>query len=317
MSRHPSKTRAYKEITVQQLRSFSETARLGSFTAAAASLGLASPTVLQQVRALERDLGERLLDPHGRGCRLTEAGQLMADLAGPLVSGVATLKRRFHEALANQAPQLVMAATPRILAEDLPECVAEFRRRNPDVRLSLKDMLIKEIFAVVEAGEVDVGLVHGRDPDLPLLNPRLEFEPVYEVDIALITPPDHPLARRRQVRPRDLRGYPLVNSVHPMLDLTLEAVLGKAGVLEAQPPLVEATFTSTTCRYVEMGFGVGLIFVPRGRQVHPGFHVRVMSRDFGRTVIYQVHRKGVPPFQSVAAFLDIVKDRLRHATGER
>ena len=88
--------------------------------------------------------------------------------------------------------------------------------------------------------------------------------------------------------------------------------VGKAGVLEAQPPLVEATFTSTTCRYVEMGFGIGLIFVPRGRQVHPGFHVRVMSRDFGRTVIYQVHRKGVPPFQSVIAFLDIGKDRLRH-----
>jgi DNA-binding transcriptional LysR family regulator len=317
MSRQPSKTRAYKETTVQQLRSFSETARLGSFSAAAASLGLASPTVLQQVRALERDLGERLIEPHGRGCRLTDAGRLLADLAGPLVAGVATLKRRFHEARANQAPQLVMAATPRILAEDLPECVAEFRSRHPDVRISLRDMLIREIFAVVEAGEVDVGLIHGQDPDLPQLNPRLDFEPVYDVDIALVTPHDHPLARRRHVRPRDLRGYPLVNSVHPMLDLTVAAVLGKAGVLEAQPPLVEATFTSTTCRYVEMGFGIGLIFVPRGRHVHPGLHVHVMSRYFGRTVIYQVRRKGVPPFQSVVAFLDIVKDRLRPASDGR
>src|SRR5437588_7871544 len=49
--------RAYKEITLQQLRSFCETVRLGSLTAAADSLGLARPTVWKQVHALEHHLG--------------------------------------------------------------------------------------------------------------------------------------------------------------------------------------------------------------------------------------------------------------------
>jgi DNA-binding transcriptional LysR family regulator len=317
MSRHPAKGRAYKDTTAQQLRSFYETARLGSFAAAADCLGLANPTVWQQVRALERDFGAHLLEPHGRGCHLTEDGRLLADLIGPLVSGIATLKRRFLEARAQLAPQLVLAATPRILAEDLPECVAEFRRHYPDVRLFLKDLLDDAILALIDAGGADAGLLHGRGPDIVRLNPRLEFEPVYDVDIALITPLDHPLARRRRVRPSDLRDYPLVNGLHAMPDLSVTAVLDKAGVLQPQSHLVEATFTSTVCRYVEMGFGIGLIFVPRGRKVHPRLHECIMSRYFGRTVIYQVRRKGAPPFQSATAFMDVVKDRMRPIDKER
>ena len=69
MARLSAKSRVYKDTTAQQLRSFHETARLGSFSAAAKSLGLANPTVWQQVRALELDFGEPLLEPRGRGCR--------------------------------------------------------------------------------------------------------------------------------------------------------------------------------------------------------------------------------------------------------
>ena len=83
MGRLSAKSRVYKDTTAQQLRSFHETARLGSFSAAAKSLGLANPTVWQQVRALELDFGEPLLEPRGRGCHLTEAGRLLADLIGP------------------------------------------------------------------------------------------------------------------------------------------------------------------------------------------------------------------------------------------
>ena len=67
MSRHPAKTRAYKDSTAQQLRSFCETARSGSISGAAARLGLATPTVWHQVRALEREFGEPLFESHGRG----------------------------------------------------------------------------------------------------------------------------------------------------------------------------------------------------------------------------------------------------------
>src|SRR5438093_154847 len=137
MERHPAKTRAYKDSTAQQLRSFCETARLGSISAAATRLGLANPTVWHQVRALEREFGEPLFEAHGRGSRLTEAGQLLADLTSPLVAGLAMVKQRYQEARARQMTRLTVATTPRILLEDLPECALEFRSRYPKAPLTL------------------------------------------------------------------------------------------------------------------------------------------------------------------------------------
>ena len=98
MSQRRAKGRAYKDTTFQQLRSFYETARLGSLSAAAASLGMAQPTVSQQVHALERQLGDQLVEPFGRGSRLTEAGRLLAELIGPAVLSISSLKQAYHEA---------------------------------------------------------------------------------------------------------------------------------------------------------------------------------------------------------------------------
>src|SRR5919198_1392685 len=93
MAAHHSSRHAYKEIRLQQLRSFCELARLGSMTAAAASLGLSQPTVWEQVHALERALDVPLVERQARGCRLTETGRRVAELAVPLVQGMASFQR--------------------------------------------------------------------------------------------------------------------------------------------------------------------------------------------------------------------------------
>jgi DNA-binding transcriptional LysR family regulator len=310
--RTPAKSRAYKDTTAQQLRSFHETARLGSFSAAATVLGLANPTVWQQVRALERDIGVRLLEPDGRGCRLTEDGVLLANLVGPLVSGLVSLKRRFNEARGQQANRLVVATTPRILAEDLPECVVEFRRRHPQVSLTLKEMWDEEVHDSVESRRADVGVILNRGPDLGdpwAVSPWLTFEPLYDLDVVLITPRDHPLARRRRVQPGHLAHYPLVNAPRSLPDATVTAILGKAGVPSAGPQAVEAHFTESIRRYVELGLGIGLIAVPRVRKATSTLHERVMSGYFGRPTIFQVLRKGEPASQAVANFTTILRKR--------
>jgi molybdate transport repressor ModE-like protein len=79
----PSARHRFKELSLQQLRSFCETARLGSLTAAADSLGLSQPTVWEQVHALERVFGMKLLQRRARGSELTPAGRLLAELAAP------------------------------------------------------------------------------------------------------------------------------------------------------------------------------------------------------------------------------------------
>jgi DNA-binding transcriptional LysR family regulator len=300
--------RAYKEMTFQQLRSFCATARLGSLTAAASSLGLAHPTVWKQVHALEGELGEKLIEPHGRGCRLTDAGRLLAELAGPAVANIDSLKRHFLEARTRVETRLTVAATPRMLVEDLPPCVVEFERRHPHVRLTFKESRDEQVTQAVEAGDADLGLSPEGAP--PADGPWLLFEPGYEFDYLLITPKDHPLARRRHVRPADLAEYPLVNSPEAFHDAAMLAQLERLGLFRTQPRRVEAYFAATVRRYVELGFGIGVVLHLPGHEPHPQFHERSMSRYFGRGTIYLVWRRGTERGEVARAFADTVKAML-------
>lgn len=305
--------RAYKEMTLQQLRSFCATARLGSLTAAAAALGLAHPTVWKQVHALE---GEKLIEPHGRGCRLTDAGRLLAGLAGPAVAHIDTLKRDFLEARAQVETWLTVAATPRTLVEDLPPCVVEFEQAHPQVRLVFKERRNDEVAQAVEAGEADLGLSPEAEP--PAGGPWLQFEPAYQFDYVLITPRDHPLARRRHVRPHDLLPYPLVDSPEAFHDAALRARLEQLGLFRTQPRRVEAYFAATIRRYVELGFGIGIVPYLPGHPPQPRFHERSMSRHLGRGTIYLVWRRGTERGAAARAFADTVKAMLgRPAAGPR
>lgn len=133
-------TRAYKDVTFQQLRSFCEVARLGSLKAAASFLKIAQPTVWKQVHALEQQFSTKLIETHSRGCLLTEAGRLLAELAAPSVADIGALGRRFREAMAGTTIRLTVATTQYALIEHLPESVKMFERSHPNVLMSLVEM---------------------------------------------------------------------------------------------------------------------------------------------------------------------------------
>jgi DNA-binding transcriptional LysR family regulator len=296
---------------LQQLRSFCETARLGSLTAAAASLGLAQPTVWEQVHALERDFDAVLVERQPHGCRLTEAGRLLAEMAAPLVTGIDSLKHRLQVARANVVSRLTVAATQRILIEDLPPSIVEFERRHPQVHLCLVEQRIEQIPALVEAGEADLGLTTERASDPP--SPWLVFEPCYELELFLVTPRDHPLARRRRFRPEDLLAYPFVNAPDGIPCPAVTAQLNKLGVFRTEPRRVEGYYTAVIRRYVEMGFGIGLIVgLPTHRP--PGnLHERCVSQHFGRLTMNLVFRAGGLEYEPARGFAQTLRELMaRH-----
>jgi molybdate transport repressor ModE-like protein len=300
--------RAYKEIQLQQLRSFCETARLGSLAAAAKSLGVAQPTVWEQVHALEREFGMQLVESHRRGCRLTDAGQLLVELAVPVVAGAEALKKTFRERCAEVDRSLTVAAPQRILVEDLPEVIDLYRQRHPHVRLRLVERMTGAVAAAVESGDADLGISSDREPGTA--SPRLTTEPAYPLEVLLVTPRDHPLARKRRVLPRDLRGFPLVNAPEGFTRPEVAEQLRKLGVFQTQPRHVEAVSTAVIRHYVGMGFGIGLVLGRPSRERPPRLHEQSMSRYFGTAQIGFIFRKGVMPAAHVRAFADMVKSLL-------
>ena len=94
--------------------------------------------------------------------------------------------------------RLTIASTQRILVEDLPASISAFEARHPGVRLRFLELPTEQVAAAVESGRADLGLTLRRSVDLP--NRRPAFEPAYDLDLVLVTPKDHPLARKRSLR---------------------------------------------------------------------------------------------------------------------
>jgi DNA-binding transcriptional LysR family regulator len=299
----------YKNLTWQQLRSFCETSRLGSLAAAAAALDLTQPTVWAQVHALERHFGVALVKAHARGCQLTPAGRVLAELAHPAVRSIFELKVRLQERLGQAERHLTVATTPRIMTEDLAECLLPFEEQNPAVRIILKEMRTDEVAAAVEAGAAELGFT--------LLRPRghgspdLIYEACYELDLLLLTPANHPLARKRHVRPADLLAYPFVNSRDNATgDPVAAAALEKLGVFDRHIGRAEAFFVSSIRRLVEMGFGIALVS-GRPNLTNPGrLHERVMSRHFGRTPVYIVTGRTLEVDPACRNLIRMVQERM-------
>jgi DNA-binding transcriptional LysR family regulator len=306
MPRPPAKSRTYNELTIQQLRSFSETARLGSLAAAAKSLGLTHPTVREQVLALQAEFQVKLIEPHGRGCHLTAEGRLLAEMVAPIVTSASALKQRFDLARGKVEAKLVVAGTPRIFQEDLPAAVEALLRERPQVRLTFLELRDGQVAQAVESGAADLGLTAQHVPDPPL--PGLSFEPGYELETLLITSRKHPLARKRSVRPADLRRYPLISSHHTFSDEPeITAMLEQSRVFEGPAPRVEPFLAATVRAYVELNLGIALLYgqSPRGRKT--ALHERSMSRYFGRVLVHVVFRPGSANEELARAFASTIK----------
>lgn len=306
VTRQPQHT--YKEIRFQQLRGFCETARAGSMAAAAEALGLAQPTVWEQVHALERELGTRLVEPHGRGCRLTDDGRLLIELIAPLVAGVDGLGRHFTEARSKRDVWLTIASTQRVFVEELSDAIVPFREHHPHVHLRFQEVQNDEIIPAVAAGQADLGVTNRKQTDPP--NPWVVVEPGYELDLLLVTPKRHPLARRRHIKPQDLKPYPLLNAPEGgYTHVSVWDALDRLGVL-VQPRPIEAHYSAVFRRYVELGFGIALVPGLADRPTSPTLHERPMSRFFGKSLMNLVWRKGALSQRPLAEFVSTIRSVL-------
>lgn len=179
--------------TLAQLRSFEAVARLGAVGRAAKALHLAQPTVSTQLRELAAATGLRLLEPEGRGVRLTEEGALLADA----VREVHAVWQRFEEELADRRglkSGVLRLASVTTTEYFLPELIGPFARAHPGIEIELavlnRDAVVKQL----GEGSAELAVMMLPPPELPLLR-----WPLMENPLVLVAPRDHPLARLSRV----------------------------------------------------------------------------------------------------------------------
>ena len=296
----------YKADRLKPLRGFCQVARLGSVSRAAEALFLSQPAVTLQLQALERDLGQPLFERIGRRFSLTREGQVLYELARPLVEGLDGIDAEFRARLKGlQAGELHVAAGSSTILYLLPPLVQAFRERHPDVQLVLHNVTGKDGLGLLRADGCDLAV--GSMLDVPA---DLAYAPVYSFDPMLIVPPDHPLATKTPLRLEDLSPYGLIL---PPRRLTTYRLVDLVFQQRRVPYTValEVGGWEVIKQYVAMGLGISIVTsicltdADRSRLVARSLAEYFPQRSYGVVV-----RKGKYLGPQARAFVDLIRPGL-------
>jgi DNA-binding transcriptional LysR family regulator len=296
----------YKGNRQKQLRAFVYTVKLGTLTRAAEALFLSQPSISLQLKALERELGVVLLERTRRRITLTDSGEVLYEMARPLVEGWESLDRDFHSKIKGlQAGRLTIAAGSSTIQYLLPELVRTYRERFPTVQLQLANVTGKDGLALLRADEADFAV--GSMLDVPN---DIAWAPVYHYDPMLIMPLDHPLAARADIRLEDLSPYGLILppqrlTTYRLVDLVFQ---------QRQVPYtvaIEVGGWDVIKQYVAMGLGIsivtGICITDSDRE---RLAVRNLRRYFPQRSYGVVMRKGKFLSTEARAFIDLIRPGL-------
>jgi DNA-binding transcriptional LysR family regulator len=188
----------------RRLLTVREVARQSSFSRAAEVLGLTQPAVSQQIAALERQLGARLLDRGPGGVAATELGAVLLAHADALADRLALARSQLGELIGAEARRLRVGAFPSALATIVPAAIARLRDAEPALEVSVIEGSSPDLAARVGAGELHFAVCF-QDATLE----RREHEgtrrhDLFDEPMVAAVPPDHPLAARERIEASDL-----------------------------------------------------------------------------------------------------------------
>jgi DNA-binding transcriptional LysR family regulator len=193
-------------MELRQIRSFLSIAETLHFGRTAELIHLSQPALSLQIRALEEEVGVRLLERNRRKTTLTPAGHAFRDAA---VAGIAQFDRAIRNARLAADGKLGLLRIGFIStagSELLPNIIRAFRESNPAVEFSLRNILTAEQIRMLETGALDIGFLR-----LPIGgHTQLEVATVHREPFVLVVPAAHPLAKREKVWLREVSGQDFV-----------------------------------------------------------------------------------------------------------
>ncbi|MVW80398.1 LysR substrate-binding domain-containing protein [Bordetella sp. 02P26C-1] len=243
-----------KDVTLRQLRYFIAAARTGRLSMAATDEHVSQSAITNAILALESRLGVRLFDRHPHGVTLTPDGHHFLQRARDILDAL-------HEALREPGFQrytlrgsVRIAASYTVLGYFLPELLARFRRRYPDIVLDLVDMDRPEIETAILSGDVELGVA--------LLSNAVEALPLHRQVLVrsrrqLWTAANHPILTLSSPTLADVAKLPYI-----LLDMDEgeSSTLAYWQAHDLQPDIAFRTRSMEALRgLVAHGFGVTIL----------------------------------------------------------
>ena len=185
-------------LDLTRLRVIDAVARHGSITAAAKELHYSQPSVTHHLTRLQAETGAQLLQRVGRGIRLTQAGQLLADRAAEIIGRVEAADAELSAHVGLSSGRVRLAGFSSAIGSLVPQAVAALARKHPGLQISLTDMHPPEALELLRTGTIDVAIIFRYDESEP--------EPVGVRLHHLLDDPLYLLSQRGKRKLADLRS---------------------------------------------------------------------------------------------------------------
>ncbi|PYS20426.1 MAG: LysR family transcriptional regulator, partial [Acidobacteria bacterium] len=187
-------------MDIRQLRYFCAVVRARSFTRAAEQLGITQPSLSQQIRTLEKRIGNPLFERLGRSIRLTPHGEALLQPATDILRQVAEANSTVANLNKGVRGQLRVGVIPTVMPYLIAPRIREFLDRFPEVQLSLIEEPTPQLIQQLQSGDLDVAI-----SGLPVRHPEVVCSELFREPLFLAIAGEHPLSEAKQIHLFDLR----------------------------------------------------------------------------------------------------------------
>jgi LysR family hydrogen peroxide-inducible transcriptional activator len=291
-------------MDLDQLRYFVHVALRQNFTRAAEDLGISQPALSRSIQKLEEELGQPVFERKTRSVSLTDAGTLLQARAQQVLAILEDTKAEITDD--GQSGRVRVGAIPTVAPFFLPEVLRQFSREFPKAALIVQENTTDALLKSCTQGEIDLAIVA-----LPIPAKYLEVEELFEEELLLVLPLDHPLVEKEKIRLTDVEPWPfvLLDEAHCLSDTIVSFCRQRS----FQPVVVERTSQLAMVQeLVSLSHGVSMIpalarqLDQSNRRVYRSFAGRKPTRTLA--VVWN-------PYRFQCRLLKAFRERLRRAKG--
>lgn len=291
-------------MELRQLRYFVAVAETSNISRAAKKLFLTQPALSRQIKALEEEIGQCLLERQAHSIRLTPAGEALLREARDLLQRADALPERIRAA--GESVRLRVGYAPSLASGLLAVAVEQFRQKHPTAQIELFDLSTKEMLAGLESGTLDVALTVGQNPD----GHGLKWTQLLRASWRLAVNRRNPLARRSRLKAADAAREPLLVFCQRDYPEYWQLIMAWLREHRQRPAIAgEHDGVNSLLAAVESGLGVAIVTASTARLAPKNVRLRTLSAPPESLCIAAGHRASRTNEKPLAVFIE----ELRHA----
>ncbi|PGS02537.1 LysR family transcriptional regulator [Bacillus pseudomycoides] len=243
-------------IELRQLEYFVAVSNELHFTKAAEKLNISQPSLSQQIRALEHEIGMPLFDRIGKKISLTEAGRILLSHSKKVFHEVEQAYAAIQDLNGLQQGKLTIGALLTTVNYLLPPAILNFNALYPNIELSVLGLRTGEIREKLLQNELDIGITF-----LPVQDKEIISIPLYQNELTLVVPINHELTQHTTVTMGVLQKYPII--LLPKNFFLTQLIRSHCQNFNFTPkPILEISTMESLIHMVSKGIGITVLPKP-------------------------------------------------------